>query len=190
MAADTAARMSYAAALVACVAYGTFFLRSLHIEYLLIHYGFARNSGIYVLLAFNTVERLIFTREKWTSSRKVLLAYTILLFVSETIYFIAASKWSAIEFVDAPVDPAIFAGELSSRISLLKDTMYVITIWIADSFIVSVSSSALALELISPPSSIQLYRTFIILGGNYLVFLPMVTYLGDIGQSEHRVDGR
>ena len=93
--------------------------------------------GVYVLLAFNTFERLVFARERWTLSRKVLLAYTALLFVSETIYFIAASKWSAIEFVDALVDPAIFAGQLSSRIALLKDIMYTITIWIADSFIVS-----------------------------------------------------
>jgi len=137
MSSDTGARMSYAAALVSSVTY-----------------------GIYALLAFNTFERLIYTRERWTLSRKVLLAYTALLFVSETIYFIAGCKWSAIEFVDAPVDPAIFAGQLSSKIALLKDTMYTITIWIADSFI--------------------LYRAFIILGGRYLVYIPLVTYIGSI----------
>jgi len=129
--------MSYAAALVASVTY-----------------------GVYVLLAFNTFERLVFARERWTLSRKVLLAYTALLFVSETIYFIAASKWSAIEFVDALVDPAIFAGQLSSRIALLKDIMYTITIWIADSFI--------------------LYRAFVILGKHYLVFIPLLTYIGSL----------
>jgi hypothetical protein len=96
-------------------------------------------SGIYVLLAFNCIERLVYTRERWTLGRKALLAYTVLLFVVETIYFIAGCKWSAIEFVDAPVDPAIFAGELSSKMALLKDVMYTITIWIADSFIVSIS---------------------------------------------------
>jgi len=137
MSSSTGARMSYAAALVACVTY-----------------------GIYALLAFTCIERLVHARERWTLSRKVLLTYTILLFVVQTIYFIAGCKWSAIEFVDAQVDPAIFAGELSSKIALLKDTMYTMTIWIADSFI--------------------LYRAFIIWGGSYLLFIPLLTYLGAV----------
>jgi hypothetical protein len=152
--------------------------------------GFGRNSGIYALLAFNTFERLIYTRERWTLSRKVLLAYTALLFVSETIYFIAGCKWSAIEFVDAPVDPAIFAGQLSSKIALLKDTMYTVTIWIADSFIVSVSMLVMVSLLISVLCIMQLYRAFIILGGRYLVCIPLVTYIGSIGQSQHFLYGR
>jgi hypothetical protein len=97
------------------------------------------HSGIYVLLAFNCIERLVNAHGRWTLSRKVLLTYTVLLFVVETIYFVAGCKWSAIEFVDAPVDPAIFAGQLSSRMALLKNSMYTVAIWIADSFIVSVS---------------------------------------------------
>ena len=105
--------------------------------------------------------------------------------MTETIYFIAGCKWSAIEFVDAQVDPAIFAGELSSKIALLKDTMYTMTIWIADSFIVSVSPSALRQLLILDLWSTQLYRAFIIWGGSYLVFLPLVTYLGAIGKCQH-----
>jgi len=150
MSTDTGARMSYAAALVGCVTYGALLVLSKDsVSYVLIQRTFGHNSGIYALLAFNTFERLIYARERWTLSRKVLLAYTILLFVSETIYFIAACKWSAIEFVDAEVDPAIFAGELSSKIALLKDTMYTVTIWIADSFIVSAFPFVLVLSLIS-----------------------------------------
>lgn len=143
-----------------------------------------RNSGIYALLAFNTIERLIYTRERWTLSRKVLLAYTVLLFVSETIYFIAGCKWSAIEFVDAPVDPAVFAGQLSSKIALLKDTMYTVTIWIADSFIVSVFLFVLMPSLISGLCITQLYRAFIILGGHYAVLIPLLTYIGSLGKSQ------
>lgn len=74
---------------------------------------------------------------KQTKGRYVLIVYTSAMFVVSTIYFCVAAKWSAIEFVDSTVDPAVFASQLSSRLSITKDTAAVINIWLADSLIVS-----------------------------------------------------
>ncbi|KAJ7489355.1 hypothetical protein FB451DRAFT_1125683 [Mycena latifolia] len=133
----TAARMSYAAALVACIGYGA-----------------------YVALAYQCIRRLVRTTDKWTSGRAALLAYTILLFVLQTIYFVAGCKWSEIEFVEAPVDPAVFASQQSSTLSVLKGAVYSVNIWVADAFI--------------------LYRAYIIWGKSYAFLLPVLTYLGSI----------
>ena len=89
------------------------------------------------MLFVQSLRRLLVTPSaKATAGHRVLLGYTLLLFAVQTVYFIAGCKWSTIEFVDATVDPALFAGELSSHLSLLKDTMYTVDIWLADSFIV------------------------------------------------------
>ncbi|KAJ7705444.1 hypothetical protein B0H17DRAFT_856570, partial [Mycena rosella] len=133
----TAARMSYAAALIACIGY-----------------------GIYIVLAYQCIKRLLRRTDKRTSGCVALLAYTVLLFVLQTIYFVAGCKWSEIEFVEAPVDPAVFASQQSSMLSVLKGTVYSINIWVADAFI--------------------LYRAYIIWGKSYIFLLPMLTYLGSV----------
>ena len=58
------------------------------------------------------------------------------MFALQTVYFVAGAKWSEIEFVEAAEDPGVFAGQLSSRLAVLKDTAYTVTIWLADGFIV------------------------------------------------------
>ncbi|KAJ7088621.1 hypothetical protein C8R44DRAFT_442856 [Mycena epipterygia] len=136
-AALTAARMSYAAALVACIGY-----------------------GIYVVIAYQCVRRLVRRTDEWTSSRVALLAYTILLFVLQTVYFVAGCKWSEIEFVETLMDPAVFASQQSSTLAVLKGAVYTVNIWLADAFL--------------------LYRAYIVWGRNYVVFFPMLTYLGSI----------
>ena len=94
--------------------------------------------GIYLVLFVQCLHRLLTNPPaKRAVGHRVLLGYTLLLFAVQTVYFIGGCKWSAIEFVDAQVDPAVFAGELSSHLALLKDTMYTVNIWLADSFIVS-----------------------------------------------------
>ncbi|THG98850.1 hypothetical protein EW026_g3416 [Hermanssonia centrifuga] len=132
-----AARSSYAAALLACVTY-----------------------GIYFVLAFQCALRVLNQKTLSTTKRSALLAYAVVLFLGQTLYFIGGCKWSAIEFVEAPVDPAVFAGELSSSLSMLKDVMYTMNIWIADSFI--------------------LYRAYIFWGRSAVFLLPVATYLGTI----------
>jgi hypothetical protein len=57
--------------------------------------------------------------------------------VVNTIYFIAASKWSELEFVESTENPAIFAAQLSTTYALIKDTTYTVNIWLADSLMVS-----------------------------------------------------
>ncbi|KAJ7771054.1 hypothetical protein DFH07DRAFT_804692 [Mycena maculata] len=131
----TAARMSYAAAIVGCVGY-----------------------GIYVVLAYQCIRRLIGRTQTWTTSRVALLTYTSLLFAVQTIYFVAACKWSEIEFVETAVDPAVFASQQSSMLSVLKGTGYTINIWFADAFI--------------------LYRAYIVWGRHYALLAPLATYIG------------
>lgn len=133
----TAARMSYAAALIACIGY-----------------------GVYIVLAYQCIRRLFRTTDKWESGRTALLAYTIMLFVLQTIYFVAGCKWSEIEFVEAPVDPELFASQQSSMLSVLKDAVYSINIWVADAFI--------------------LYRAYIIWGRSYVLLIPTLTYFGSV----------
>ena len=68
--------------------------------------------------------------------KKILLAWVVTVFILQTIYFVSGSKWSEIEFVESTEDPGVFAGQLSSRLTVLKDTTYTVTIWMADGFIV------------------------------------------------------
>ncbi|KAJ7506559.1 hypothetical protein B0H11DRAFT_1971785 [Mycena galericulata] len=131
----TAARMSYAAALVASVGY-----------------------GIYVVLAYQCIRRLVKRTQRWTIGLVALLIYTILLFSLQTVYFVAACKWSEIEFVETQVNPAVFASQQSSMLAVLKDTVYTVNIWVADAFI--------------------LYRAYIIWGGHYILVAPLLTYIG------------
>ncbi|KAF8514429.1 hypothetical protein BU17DRAFT_52563 [Hysterangium stoloniferum] len=132
----TASRMSYAAAIVASVTY-----------------------GIYVVLAGITLHYLVVRRHRATTQRQILIGYTTVMLVIQTIYFISGAKWSEIEFVESSVNPGEFAGQLSSRLAVLKDTTYTVNIWLADSLI--------------------LYRTFVIYGGYRLILLfPFLLFLG------------
>ncbi|OSX62058.1 hypothetical protein POSPLADRAFT_1056650 [Postia placenta MAD-698-R-SB12] len=129
-------RNSYAAALVSSILY-----------------------GFYLLLAIQCIYGLL-TKHGSTSGRNVALGYAVLLFIVQTVYYAAGCRWSAIEFVDASIDPAVFASELSGNLSLLKDTMYVINIWVADSFL--------------------LYRVYIIWSLHYVSLLPFALYLASL----------
>ncbi|OCH83912.1 hypothetical protein OBBRIDRAFT_808640 [Obba rivulosa] len=119
-----ATRNSYAAALVASVAY-----------------------GIYIVLAFQCIHRL------WRKCAKsaILRKYVLL--------------WSSIEFVDSQIDSAIFAAELSARLSILKDMIYTINIWVADSF--------------------MLYRASIIWGIDIIFGIPLLLFFRALGISIH-----
>lgn len=122
---------SYAAALVSSILYGESFAQ-------VTNRRSPRRLGFYLLLAIQCIYGLL-TKHGSTSGRNVALGYAVLLFIVQTVYYAAGCRWSAIEFVDASIDPAVFASELSGNLSLLKDTMYVINIWVADSFLVSVT---------------------------------------------------
>ena len=76
-------------------------------------------------------------RRRDTRAQRVILAYTILMLIISTIYFISASVWSEVEFVESTVDISVFATLLNSPLALLKDTTYTVNIWLADSLIVS-----------------------------------------------------
>lgn len=127
----TAARMSYAAAVVGCVTYGQPLFFAV-ITALLISI-----IGCYAIIAIIALHYLLKHRRR--SSQRLVLAYTISLFVINTIYFIAAAKWSELEFVESTVNPGIFATLESSPIAILKNSTFVICIWLADSLIVSSS---------------------------------------------------
>jgi len=108
----TAARMSYAAAVLGCFTY-----------------------GIYVVLAGISMYYLLQHRQH-TKGQYVLIIYTCAMFTVSTIYFCSAAKWSEIEFVESTVNPALFASSLSSPIAIAKDTASVVSFWLADSLII------------------------------------------------------
>jgi len=107
----TAARMSYAAAVLGCFTY-----------------------GIYVVLAGISMYYLLQHRQH-TKGQYVLIIYTCAMFTASTIYFCCAAKWSEIEFVES-TDQALFATLLSSPIAIAKDTASVVSFWLADSLII------------------------------------------------------
>lgn len=127
----TAARMSYAAALVASVTFGqwshNFVLRKLDMVAL----------GVYISVAAHTTYKVLRRRRMQNSaSTALLLIWIASTFVAQIIYYVAGSQWSELEFVETTEDPGIFAGQLSSRLAILKDTAYTVAIWLADAFIV------------------------------------------------------
>ncbi|KAI0648777.1 hypothetical protein C8Q79DRAFT_903319 [Trametes meyenii] len=134
----TAARMSYAAALVGAFTY-----------------------GLYVAIALYTFAQVCKSACHRGLGKRILAGWIVTTFVVQTVYFVSASKWSEIEFVESASDPGVFAGELSSRLALLKDTCYTVIIWLADAFI--------------------LYRATVIYSGQlYVVSLPALLYLGSL----------
>ncbi|KAM5544691.1 hypothetical protein V8D89_001589 [Ganoderma adspersum] len=134
----TAARMSYAAALVASVTF-----------------------GIYFVIAAYTAAKILQSPTRHRAGKNVLLGWVAATFVVQMIYYVGGSKWSEIEFVESTVDPGVFAGQLSSRLAVLKDTAYTVLIWLADGFI--------------------LYRAVAIFADKlYVVILPALLYLASI----------
>ncbi|KAJ7182735.1 hypothetical protein C8R43DRAFT_12207 [Mycena crocata] len=136
----TGARMSYAAAIVGCVTFGCYFV----LAAICIHFLLKRQ------------------RYNVSKARYVILGFTCLMLANNTVYFIAASKWSEIKFVEGIESPAIFAAQLSTNYAIVKHTAYIVNIWLAD--------------------SLMIYRAYIILGNIQLVLiLPVMIYLGVLG---------
>ena len=98
--------------------------------------------GIYAAIAAHTAYKIVLRPTRHRASKNALLAWVSLTFIVQVIYYVAGSKWSEIEFVETSVDPGVFASQLSSDLSLLKNTTYTITIWLADGFIVRTPSIA------------------------------------------------
>ena len=92
--------------------------------------------GIYFVIAVYTAAEIIRSPTRHRSGKNVLLGWVTATFVVQMIYYVGGAKWSEIEFVESTVDPGIFAGQLSSRLAILKDTSYTVLIWLADGFIV------------------------------------------------------
>ncbi|KAL1941007.1 hypothetical protein VTO73DRAFT_7643 [Trametes versicolor] len=133
----TSARMSYAAAVLGCFTY-----------------------GIYAVLACICVHFLLKRRSK-TRSQRIVLVYTVAMFIVGTGYFIAACVWSEVEFVESTVDISVFDTLLNSRLAILKDTFYTVNIWLADSLL--------------------LYRLFIVWNGNlFILVVPFCLWIGAI----------
>ncbi|KAJ6598437.1 hypothetical protein DFH09DRAFT_1356681 [Mycena vulgaris] len=134
----TGARMSYAAAIVGCVTFGYYFvLAAVCIHFLLKRPGHS------------------------STSRHVILGYTCLMLVVNTVYLVAASQWSEIEFVESSENPAIFAAQLSTNYAIIKHTAYIVNIWLAD--------------------SLMIYRAYIIWRNIPVLVVPIVIYCGVIG---------
>ncbi|KAJ7840749.1 hypothetical protein B0H13DRAFT_2100306 [Mycena leptocephala] len=137
MASLTPARMSYAAAIVGCVTFGCYFV-----------------------LAAVCIHFLLKKQRRSSRGQYIVLAYTCLMLVVNTIYFIAASKWSELEFVESTENPAIFAAQLSTTYALIKDTTYTVNIWLAD--------------------SLMIYRAYVICRNIPVLIFPMLAYLGTL----------
>lgn len=100
-------------------------------------------AGLYAGLAAICFHFFFKYRRK-SNAHRIIVAYTVIMFVINTIYFGAAAKWSEIEFVESTVDPGVFATLESSHIAILKNVAYVFNFWLSDSLIVcsTISSSS------------------------------------------------
>ena len=67
----------------------------------------------------------------------VFLFYTVAMLISGTIWFVVGTYWSSLEFVGpASVDPELLQGG-NPHLAILKDTLLILNVWLADSMIVS-----------------------------------------------------
>ncbi|KAI9060761.1 hypothetical protein FKP32DRAFT_1577299 [Trametes sanguinea] len=123
----TNARMSYAAAVLGCLTY-----------------------GVYLVLAAICIHFLLKRRAK-TNSQRVILAYTIVMLILSTGYFVSATIWSEVEFVESTEDIALFDTLLNGKLAILKDTFYTTNIWLADSLLI--------------------YRLFVVWSGSVLIIM-------------------
>ncbi|KAI0324257.1 hypothetical protein GY45DRAFT_1349503 [Cubamyces sp. BRFM 1775] len=133
------ARMSYAAAVLACVTYGIYLVIAV--------------ICIYILLKRRSASK--------TYAHRIILSYTVLMLIVSTGYFVCGAVWSEVEFVESTADISVYDTLLNSPLAVLKDTLYVVNIWLADSLL--------------------LYRTFVIWGGSYfIVTIPACLWMGAV----------
>lgn len=132
------ARQSYAAAIVGCVTF-----------------------GMYAVLAGICLHFLL-QRKTRTTGHYITLGYTVLMLLVSIIYFTCSCKWSEIEFVEATIDPSLFAILTgASTLTVTKNAASVVNIFLADSLI--------------------LYRTFVIWQKNLpVIIFPTLVYLGSV----------
>ena len=69
--------------------------------------------------------------------KNIFLIYTVAMLTSGTIWFLVGTYWSSLEFVGpASVDPELLQGG-NPHLAILKDTLLILNVWLADSMIVS-----------------------------------------------------
>jgi hypothetical protein len=122
-------RNEYASVVVAYVTYGNQ-SAPLHLE----QSDLPGCAGIYVILAGISMYILLQYRHQ-TKGRYVLIVYTCSMFIASTIYFGAAAKLTEITLIETVFNPAAFAA-VSSKVSMTKNTAYVVNVWLADSLVV------------------------------------------------------
>ena len=92
--------------------------------------------GAYAVLAAICIHFLLKRRSN-TRAHRIILAYTILMLVVTTIYYVSACVWAEVEFVESTANIELYDLRTDSRLSVLKNTAYVINIYLADSLLVS-----------------------------------------------------
>ncbi|TBU39965.1 hypothetical protein BD309DRAFT_968480 [Dichomitus squalens] len=133
----TSARNSYAASVIAGVTYGAYAV----LAAICIHFLLKRRSN--------------------TRSQKIILAYTILMLAMTTLYYVSGCVWAEVEFVESTMNIDVYDLQTNSRLSVLKDTAYVINIYLADSLLI--------------------YRVWVVWGGAILVvIIPCLLWCGTV----------
>ncbi|KAL7278323.1 LOW QUALITY PROTEIN: hypothetical protein ACG7TL_008299 [Trametes sanguinea] len=154
----TNARMSYAAAVLGCLTYVLSPPRNTLRRII----ADIAATGVYLVLAAICIHFLLKRRSK-TNSQRVILAYTIVMFILSTGYFVSATIWSEVEFVESTEDIALFDTLLNGRLAILKDTFYTTNIWLADSLLR------------------QIYRLFVVWSGSVLIIIvPICLWIGAV----------
>ena len=59
------------------------------------------------------------------------------MFLVTTIYYVSGCVWAEVEFVESTANIDQYDMETNSRLSILKNTAYVVNIFLADSLLVS-----------------------------------------------------
>lgn len=81
--------------------------------------------------------------------------------INTTIFNLSSCKWAELVFIESAASPAILATETSSRIDILKDITFCISIWLGDSLVI--------------------YRAHIIWSGNARILaIPALLFIGSI----------
>ncbi|PIL32234.1 hypothetical protein GSI_05479 [Ganoderma sinense ZZ0214-1] len=106
------ARASYAASVIAGVAYGA-----------------------YAILAAICIHFLLKRRSNGLPHR-IILTYTILMFAVTTIYYATGCVWAEVEFVESTANIELYDLQTNSRLSVIKNTAYVFDIYLADSLLI------------------------------------------------------
>jgi hypothetical protein len=114
--------------------------------------------GIYLVLAGICIHFLL-RRRTGVWYREVTLLYTIAMLVVFSIYFITTTKWVEVVIIET-TNPAAFVSELFSPLALWRDTTYSVSLWLADSLIVSSS------------------KVMILLASNCVAAVSFICYMG------------